>query len=323
LLRTLVLKLKAAAGPLSTCPPADLHAVPRAATVPPGGPPMPASLSPSQIAQYQHDGFLFPVDCLTAEEVRYFLGRLQDFERQQGDTFGKLPDLVRSKSHLLFTWMDALVRHPKVLDAVESLIGPNILIYHLTSWLKEPNEPSHVSWHQDGTYFGLEPYEQITAWIALTDATPEMGCVKIIPGSHVIGQRPHKDTSTPGNLLSRGQTIDHKLDHTRYEMMPLRAGQISLHHTHIVHSSDPNRTNERRIGIGVSYIPPHCRLLNDVRVTAALVRGRDDYGHFDPEPRPEVDFDAASRAAHAAAVERFFESNKLLAARRKAGNVGI
>ncbi len=90
-----------------------------------------------------------------------------------------------------------------------------------------------------------------------------------------------------------------------------------------MHSSEPNRSNERRIGIGVSYIPPHCRLLNDVRVSAALVRGRDDYGHFDLEPRPTGDFDAGSRAAHAAAVEQFFESNKLLAARRRSGNVGI
>ncbi len=284
---------------------------------------MPASLSPEQIAQYRNDGFVFPVDCLTREEVRHYHSKLEAFEREQGGTFGKLPNLVRSKSHLLFTWMDELVRHPTILDAVESLIGPNILIYHLTSWLKEPSEPSHVSWHQDGTYFGLEPYEQITAWIALTDATPEMGCIKIIPGSQVIGQRPHKDTATPGNLLSRGQTIDHKLDYTNYVMMPLQAGQISLHHTHIVHSSDPNRTNQRRIGIGVSYIPTRCRLVNEARVSAALVRGQDDYGNFDLEPRPQGDYDPASIAAHAAAVDKFFESNKLLAARRKSGNIGI
>jgi non-heme Fe2+,alpha-ketoglutarate-dependent halogenase len=284
---------------------------------------MPGSLSHSQLAQYQRDGFLFPVDCLTQQEVMHFRGRLEAFEREQGDTFGKLPNLVRSKSHLLFTWMDELVRHPKVLDAVESVIGPNILIYHLTSWLKEPNEASHVSWHQDGTYFGLEPYEQVTAWIALTDATPEMGCIKILPGSHKIGQRPHKDTFTPGNLLSRGQTIDHPLDYTKFVMMPLKAGQVSLHHTHVVHSSEPNRSHERRIGIGVSYIPPHCRLMNDARVSASLVRGRDDHSHFDLDPRPAGDFDAGSRAVHARAVDQFFESNKLLAARRRSGNVGI
>jgi hypothetical protein len=284
---------------------------------------MPASLSPAQVAQYQREGYLFPIDCLTPDEVRHYRGSLEGFEREQGDTFGKLPDLVRSKSHLLFTWMAELVRHPKVLDAVESIIGPNILIYHLTSWLKEPNEPSHVSWHQDGTYFGLEPPEQITAWIALTDSTPEMGCVKVLPGSHVIGQKPHEDTFSAGNLLSRGQTIRHRLDYDKFVLMPLRAGQVSLHHTHLVHCSDPNRSDQRRIGIGVSYIPTHCRLVNDVRVTASLVRGRDDYGHFDAEPRPSGDFDPAARATHAAAVERFFESNKLLAARRRIGNVGI
>jgi non-haem Fe2+, alpha-ketoglutarate-dependent halogenase len=284
---------------------------------------MPTSLSREQVARYRQDGFLFPVDCLTAEETRYFCGRLEAFEREQGDTFGRLPNLVRSKSHLLFTWMDELVRHPKILDAVESIIGPNILIYHLTSWLKEPHEPSHVSWHQDGTYFGLEPAEQTTAWIALTDSTPEMGCVKVLPGSHVIGQKPHEDTFTPGNLLSRGQTIRHKLDYDNYVMMPLHPGQVSLHHTHIVHCSEPNRSDQRRIGIGVSYIPPHCRLVNDVRVTASLVRGRDDFRHFDPEPRPTGDFDAGSRAVHALAVERFFQSNKLLAARRGRGEVGI
>ncbi len=307
-------------------PPHDLNRDDLAARVSQvaGGSVMPASLSAAQVAHYQRDGFYFPIDCLTPEEVRYYRGRLEQFEHEQGDTFGRLPNLVRSKSHLLFTWMDDLVRHPKVLDAVQSVIGPNILIYHLTSWLKEPNQPSHVSWHQDGTYFGLEPAEQITAWIALTDATPEMGCIKLLPGSHVIGQRPHKDTFSPGNLLSRGQTIDHpRLDYTNYVMMPLKAGQISLHHTHIVHASEQNRSERRRIGIGVSYIPPHCRLVNDVRVTASLVRGRDEYRHFDLEPRPTGDFDAASRAAHAASVERFFESNKLLAARRRSGNVGI
>ena len=285
---------------------------------------MHARLSAAQVAQYQRDGFLFPIDCLTPEEVRHYRARLEDFEREQGDTFGRLPDLVRSKSHLLFTWMDELVRHPKVLDAVESMIGPNILIYHLTSWLKEPNDPSHVSWHQDGTYFGLEPAEQITAWIALTDSTPEMGCIKLLPGSHVIGQRPHKDTFTPGNLLSRGQTIEHQLDYTNYvhDAAEGRADLAAPHPHRALVRAEPHgpAPHRHRRQLHPAALPPGQR---SVRVTAALVRGRDDYGHFDPEPRPTGDFDAGSRAAHAAAVERFFESNKLLAARRRSGNVGI
>ena len=280
-------------------------------------------LSAQQVEQYHRNGYLFPIDCLMPAEVAHYRGKLEAFEAAQGDTFGRLPDLVRSKSHLLFTWMDALVRHPKVLDAVEAIIGPNILIYHLTSWLKEPRDGAFVSWHQDGTYFGLEPAEQVTAWIALTDSTEDMGCVKLLPGSHAIGQQPHRDAVAPGNLLSRGQTIDRKLDYNNFVTMPLRAGQISLHHTYLVHRSDSNRTDERRIGIGVSYIPTHCRLVSDIRVMASLVRGHDTHGHFDPEPRPAGDFDAGSRAAHAASVNRFFESNKLLATRRATGNVGI
>lgn len=284
---------------------------------------MPASLSPEQIEQYHRDGYLFPIDCLTPREVAEYRGALEAFEHAQGDTLGRLPDLVRSKTHLLFGWMDRLVRHPKVLDAVESLIGPDILVYHLTSWLKEPHDGTHVSWHQDGTYFGLDKPEQVTAWIALTDSTPEMGCIELLPGSHVIGQQPHRDDVSPSNLLSRGQTIDRKLDVQTTVMMPLSAGKVSLHHTFLVHRSSPNLTDRRRIGIGVSYIPTRCRLINDVRVGATLVRGHDAYGHFDPDPRPAGDFDPASRAAHAAAVARFFESNKRLAARRASGNVGI
>ncbi|MEI7714088.1 MAG: phytanoyl-CoA dioxygenase family protein [Rhodospirillales bacterium] len=279
--------------------------------------------SPVDVEHYNRAGYFAPVDCLTPEEVAHYRGKLEAFEAEQGDTFGRLPDLVRSKSHLLFDWMDDLVRHPKVLDAVESIIGPNILVYHLTSWLKEPQDGSFVPWHQDGTYFGLEPAEQVTAWIALTDSTEDMGCIELLPGSHTIGQQPHRDAVAPGNLLSRGQTIDKKLDYENFVTMPLSAGQISLHHTHLVHRSRPNRTDRRRIGIGVSYIPTHCRLVNDIRVTAALVRGRDDFANFDLEPRPAGNFGLEARAAHAASVDRFFQSNKRLVARRASGNVGI
>jgi non-haem Fe2+, alpha-ketoglutarate-dependent halogenase len=280
-------------------------------------------LTADQVEQYRRDGYVYPIDCLTAEEVAYYRGRLEAFEREQGDTFGRLPDLVRSKSHLLFAWMDDLVRHPKVLDAVESLIGPDILLYHLTSWLKEPRDGSFVPWHQDGTYFGLEPAEQVTAWIALTDSTEAMGCIKLLPGTQTIGQQPHRDAVAPGNLLSRGQTIDRRLDYDSFVTMPLRAGQISLHHTYLVHKSDPNGTDERRIGIGASYIPPRCRLMNDVRVTASLIRGADGFGHFDLDPRPDGDFTVQARETHRAAVRRFFESNQRLAARFASGNVGI
>jgi len=282
---------------------------------------MPASLTSEQVAQYHRDGFFCPVPALTAEEVARFRTRLEAFEAGQGTTLCKLPDLVKSKTHLLFTWMHELVTHPKVLDAVESIIGPDILLYHLTSWFKEPGETSFVSWHQDGTYFDLEPFEQVTCWIALSDSTREMGCVKVIPGTHVIGQRPHQDMFQKGNLLSRGQTLTETFDDSNAAFMELKAGQVSLHHTHVVHCSGNNTTGERRLGIGVSYIPTRCRTSPDARLTATLVRGEDRYGNFDLETPPARDFDETARAHHAACVDRFFTNNIKISKMRHVGGV--
>jgi len=214
------------------------------------------------------------------------------------------------KPHLLFTWVDEIVHHPAVLDAVEDLIGPDIRLYHLSVWPKNAGDGAYVSWHQDATYFGLEPAVQVTAWVALTDASIEAGCMEVIPGSHTLGQLHHaEEGETTKNLLSRGQTITADVDKRRTEFMPVRAGQFSLHHTHLVHNSRPNLSADRRIGLGLSYIPTSVRCTSRTRVTAMLVRGTDRYGHFDDEPRPRVDFGAEERAFHADAVARFRASN--------------
>ncbi len=292
---------------------------------------MSASLSPAQVTQYRRDGFLFPVDCLTPDEVRHYRCRLEAFEREQGDTFGKLPDLVQVRNRICCsTWMDELVRHPKVLDAVEGIIGPNILLYHLTSWLKEPNEPSHVSWHQDGTYFGywIALAEQVTAWIALTDATPEMGCVKIIPGSHVIGQRPHKDTFSPGNLLSRGQT--HRAQAGLHEVCDDAAhGRTRYRCTTRTSCIRPNRIKRTSaaLNIGVSYIPPHCRLVNDERghrrsgARARRLRALRGAGWSRDRPATLRRRLAGRSCRRSGAV--LPDQTSCSAARRRSGNVGI
>ena len=267
------------------------------------------SLTPQQVAQFRETGQVGPVAALTAEEVVDTRGCLEAVEADHGKSLTQLPGKARTKTHLLFTWMNRLIRHPKVLDAVESLIGPDILVYHLTSWLKEPGDGAFVSWHQDGTYFYLEPFEEVTAWIALTDATPENGCLRILPGSHSGGQRAHVPGETRGNLLSNGQHVDMAIDAAQAIYVAVPAGQISLHHTHLVHCSGPNRTGERRIGIGVSYIPPHVRFVGAGRKRVTLVRGEDRYGHFDRETPPAVDFDETARAHHAEVCAQFFDSH--------------
>lgn len=268
------------------------------------------ALSDEQVARYRQDGFVCPVPALSPAEARECRGRLEAFESSQGRPLGRLPGQLRAKTHLLFPWLDRLVRHPAVLAAVEDLIGPDLLVYHLTMWIKEPGDEAFVSWHQDGTYFGLDPADQhVTAWVALTDSTPETGCVMALSGSQRRGQLPHTTGRVAANLLSNGQQVEMDVDAARAVPLALRAGEFSLHHTHLVHSSAPNRGGDRRIGVGISYIPTRVRHVGAQRLTASLVRGQDRYRHFDPEPRPRADFDGESRAAHADACARFFGSH--------------
>jgi hypothetical protein len=157
---------------------------------------------------------------------------------------------------------------------------------------------------------GLDPADRhVTAWVALSDSTPATGCVTVLPGSHRLGQMAHTSHRSAANLLSNGQQVAAEVDGTRVVPLVVCAGEFSLHHTHLLHSSEPNRGRDRRIGVGISYIPAWVRHVGPHRLTASLVRGRDGHGHFDPEPRPRADFDAEARAAHAEACARFFGSH--------------
>ena len=263
-------------------------------------------LSDVEIVRYHRDGFLSPLDAFSPEEARGFRDRLEDFERRDGRQFGKGHNF---KPHLLFPWGDALVRHPAVLDPVEDIIGPDIRLFHFTIWPKSPGDPAYVSWHQDATYFGLEPAVHITAWVALTDVPVESGAVQVVPGSHARGQLHHGQFNAPDNLLSRGQTLTEDFARDGSVFMTLKPGQMSLHHTHLIHRSGLNLSSDRRIGFGISYIPTSAWCRAGTRQSAMLVRGVDRFGNFDDEPRPRVDYGAAEQAAHAEAVLRFRAQN--------------
>ncbi len=185
-------------------------------------------LSEVEIGRYGRDGFVCPIEAFRPDQAHGYLDRLEAFEQRDGKQFGKGHNF---KPHLLFTWVDEIVHHPAVLDAVEDLIGPDIRLFHLSLWPKSAHDPAFVSWHQDATYFGLEPALQVTAWIALTDAPVESGCMEVVPGSHRSGQLHHGQSDAPHNLLSRGQTVSAELDRHDTVFMPVRAGQMSLHHT--------------------------------------------------------------------------------------------
>lgn len=242
-------------------------------------------LTVEQTAAYRRDGFVSPLDAFSGGEVRAWRLNLEQMEAAAGGPGSLKGTPLQYRPYLHQNWAAEIVRRPEILDAVETLIGPNILAYHLTIWIKEPNSNAYVSWHQDSTYFGLTPFEHVTAWVALTEATEEMGCMRMIPGSHLRGEIPLSEVLDDSELMLRqGQVLAVDEAAENIVTVPLKAGQFSLHHTLTMHYSAANLSDKRRIGLGISYIPAHCRNVTGQRVSATLVRGRDDYGHFDLEP---------------------------------------
>ena len=269
---------------------------------------MPAKLSPAQVERYARDGFLSPIPALTPQQAADTLGKLEAFEESVGGrlTSDATDARYRSRTHVLLRWVHGLARHPEILDAVEDLIGPNILVYTSTWFIKEPESAVIAAWHQDATYFGLRPYVHVTAWLALTDATAGNGCMEFLPGSHRGGQLPHRAGVVAGSVNRAGQAVVVDVDDTPAVHAPLRAGEFSLHHTLCLHRSQPNRSPGRRIGLAISYVPTHVQHLGVKHKTPAmLVRGVDTFGHFDLEPAPAADLDEAARAAYARSYEGY------------------
>ena len=260
---------------------------------------MPKILSEAAIAQYRRDGYCFPVRILDDGEVAANRQKLEAFEASQGHP---IEGAQRSKSHLLFTWIDDLMRHDRILDAVEDLIGPDILCWNTFFWIKEPRSETFVSWHQDLRYWGLDSGDLVTAWLALSPATPETGCMRVLPGSHVGDLLPHSDEYQRNNMLTRGQEISVVVEEDKAVAMPLQPGEISLHNVRLAHASSPNRSQDRRIGLSLHYMPTSTRQIVGEWDSAALVRGSDRYGHFKHTPRPETDYDPIAVEFHGQAT---------------------
>ena len=261
---------------------------------------MPKVLSEDAIEQYHREGYFFPVRILDDEGVATNRRRLEDFETRQGKP---VEGAQRSKSHLLFKWVDDLMRNSKLLDAVEDLIGGDILCWNTIFWIKESGSQSYVSWHQDLRYWGLDTNDLVSVWLALSPAPLESGCMHVLPGSHKGDLLPHNDEYQQDNLLTRGQEIAVKVDESKTVAMPLEPGEISLHNVRLAHASGPNRSSDRRIGISLHYMPTHTKQTVGEWDTAALVRGEDRFGHFTITPRPAKDFDPSAVLFHEKATD--------------------
>lgn len=245
------------------------------------------ALSDADIRRFKADGYIAPVRVATENAANDWRHQLEAYEAEHG---GPLKGSVRFKSHLLFKWLADLVRSPAVLDPVEDLIGPDILCWTTHWFVKEARSPQYVSWHQDSNYWGLDTEDLVSVWLAVSPATVQSGCLRLLPESHRVPAMAHVDTYDQDNMLTRGQTIM-DVDESRAVNLELAPGQVALFDYRLAHASYPNRSDDRRIGIGLRYIPPSARQTMSDWDSATLVRGEDRHGHFELEPTPSCDFD--------------------------------
>lgn len=254
-------------------------------------------LSPDAVARFERDGYLPAIPVLSAEEVRYFRGCYEGFERKYPEHVKKL----KSKSQLLCPWVVELAAHRKVLDVFEDLIGPDILCWSMAWRVKEPDGKTFAGWHQDSVYLPVKPI-LVFGTLALSECGKEAGCLRVIPGSHKWTPLPHEDSEDPSSILARGQYISAEFDKSNAVDLVLKPGEMALINNAIVHSSGPNRSKDRRMMVLVEMVPTHASH-QAFRDSAMLVRGTDVFRNFDEEPRPEAEFSPAAQAAWKRAID--------------------
>lgn len=259
---------------------------------------------------FDRDGVYFPIDLLSEEEVKYFRDSFLEQEAILGEnvTYSSFARL-----HHFFPWAHKLVMHPRILDAIKAILGPNVLVHGSTLFHKHPNDQKFVSWHQDSYNMKLNSYDYVSAWVALADSTIENGCLRVIPGTHKQLFE-HELEPTENNLLRRGTTVDVSSMEDKIQNVVLKAGQMSLHHVNTIHGSNANVSGIRRMGFAIRYIADtvsqrshHHPLL--------IAAGKDNYGHYQIQHSiPEgtiAECIEKQKIAHKAYMDSLEESRRL------------
>ena len=251
---------------------------------------MPA-LTEQQLERYWRDGFLAPLPAFSAAEAAALRRRL---EAAEAAAAADKQRAARAGLPITHAWAWDLVHDPRLVEPIAAVLGPNVLLWSM-DWFIKPPGAAFVSYHQDATYWGLEPHHVASAWVALSDAGPNTGPMRFLPGSHRGPVWQQQDTYAANNLLSRGQVVEAPVDEAKTVLAPLAIGEMSIHHVRVIHGSAPNRTGDRRIGMVLRYCATDVRQTKVAGDRAILVRGQDDYGHFALIPRPSEDLGDAER----------------------------
>jgi len=246
---------------------------------------MKKSLTIGQLRTYKKEGFFSPIRIFSEKKALEHRHRLELVEKE----FGAMH--YRTKPYLLMTSANEIARNCNLLDAVESILGSDILLWDSAYVIKEPKTKKFVSWHQDLTYWGLNSEDLVTAWVALSPATEESGCMKMLPKSHINGRKTQIETYMTENILHKGQELKMNIDQNQVLSVELKPGEASLHHGWTAHASPPNLSEERRIGLSLQYISTSVSAKYPEKESATLVRGKDLYKNFSREPICKFDFD--------------------------------
>ena len=258
------------------------------------------SVSQAQIRErYERDGFVFPLQAMEDTEVAAFRCQLEELETAEPKTAAYL----RGHSNWVFPFVHDVTRHPKIVSAVEAVLGPDLLVWGASFFIKEPHSEAFISWHQDVTYWGLDQESEVTAWLAISDVTRANGCMRFVAASHKQALVPHRQTENEDNLLKYGQEIAVDVKEDEATDVVLKPGEFSLHHGHMFHGSGPNRSGERRIGLAIRYLSTETRPETGRRDYAELVHGRDNYGHFLTPTRPTANLTPEGIASYQAIHE--------------------
>ena len=255
---------------------------------------------------YNKNGYYFPIDALGSNLAEVSANRLENIFLNPPTNIHHPWNL---QAHLLANWIYDLCISPFLLSAVEKVIGPNILIQSADIFIKPPHGKKHINWQEDANYWGLDPYELVTGWIALTDVYKDNGCMNYLPKSHLNNKIAHTETFEENSDLTRGQEIDLSINQDDIVPVMVKKGQAALHHCLLAHGSGPNITSLSRIGIAVRYLPTHVKQTKGPPISMVLAKGIDNFKTFKMDKVPTGDFDSNAIDAHDLASRPHAPSN--------------
>uniref|UniRef100_A0A3P8T8V2 Zgc:174917 n=1 Tax=Amphiprion percula TaxID=161767 RepID=A0A3P8T8V2_AMPPE len=231
---------------------------------------------------YNQQGFLSALPVLNDAELREARQAFSELEKEFGEDYTQYS---LHNVHLQCPWVMGLTKHPRILEVVKAVLGPDVILLDSRFICKYPtlkaaniqereeNKLPYVAWHQDMRYWGIAGGPVLSVWLALDDSLEENGALQVIPGTSAAFMPVY--TSDPEELVQVEDAV----------LCPLAAGQMSIHDGLLVHASDANTSERRRCGFVIRYVPTCASPTQDPDRprkfhATVLVSGTDQFNHF-------------------------------------------